>query len=161
MNPTILEIQVRYQETDQMGRVYHGNYFTWYDMARTEYLREHGCSYRELETAGIFFVVAETTNKYFASVAFDDQVIIKTYLTELRAVTVRFRYEVINKSTGQKVAEGTTKLGTVAKSGKIVKIPPHVFDLLQAEVAELADARDSKSRTLYGCVGSSPTFGTK
>ncbi len=126
-----LEIQVRYKETDKMGRAYHSNYFVWYDMARTEYLREHGCSYKQLEEQGLYFVVSETSNKYIRGLEFDDKVLIKTKMSSLRNVSVEFSYEVFNKSSGDLVSTGWTKLGVVDKNGRITRIPEEVLAKLK------------------------------
>jgi acyl-CoA thioester hydrolase len=130
---TRLELQVRYQETDQMARVYHANYFTWFDLARTEFLREHGISYKQMEQDGIFFVVAETGCQYFSWASFDDQIQIITSLTEIKKVSVSFAYEVLLKATQKKICTGYTKLGAVDKNGKIVKIPALVLERLTRE----------------------------
>ena len=52
-----IEVKVRYQETDQMGVVYHGNYFTWFEIARVQLLEDLGFPYRELEKKGYFLPV--------------------------------------------------------------------------------------------------------
>ena len=126
-----IEIRVRYKEADQMGRVYHSNYLVWYDIARTEFLRQRGCSYKKLEEEGIFFVVAEVGNKYLGLLEFDDIVLINTTLTEIKNVSVTFSYDCINKTNGKIVSKGFTKMGIVDKSGKIAKIPQPVLDLLK------------------------------
>lgn len=114
-----------------MGRVYHANYFVWLDMARTEFLRDHGASYKELEDQGLFFVVAETGFKYFGSAGFDDIVSIATKITECGAVSLRFEYTLTNKTTQKIIGTAFTKLGAVDKSGKIVKIPSLILEKLK------------------------------
>jgi acyl-CoA thioester hydrolase len=126
-----LKLRVRYQETDNMGVVYHSNYFIWYDLARTEFLREHGCSYKNLEKQGVFFVVAETSNKYLKSLTFDDGLLIKTTLGELKNVSVEFSYEVFNQESGEKVSIGWTKLAVVDKNGRVIKMPPELLEKLK------------------------------
>ena len=93
---TALDLQVRYKETDKMGRVYHSNYFVWLDMARTEYLREAGISYKKMEEEGVYFVVAETNCKYKNSLGFDDKVLIETWIKEVKKATVEFEYKILN-----------------------------------------------------------------
>src|SRR5439155_9317290 len=77
-----IEIRVRYQETDGQGRVHHANYLTWFELGRVELLRADGHSYRELEEAGIFLVVAEAQTRYYLPALFDD-------VLRLVATTVR------------------------------------------------------------------------
>ena len=67
-----IEIRVRYQETDGQGRVHHANYLTWFELGRVELLRAMGHSYRELEEAGIYLVVAEASLRYYLPAVFDD-----------------------------------------------------------------------------------------
>src|SRR4029079_3669350 len=67
-----IEIRVRYQETDGQGRVHHANYLTWFELGRVELLRAMGHSYRELEEAGIYLVVAEASVQYYLPAMFDD-----------------------------------------------------------------------------------------
>ena len=113
-----------------MGRVYHSNYFVWLDMARTEYLRSKGISYKEMEAQGIFFVVAETSCKYVNSLGFDDKVSIETWLKEIKKASVEFEYKVYNKDTKLLIAEAYTKLAAVDKSGKVIPMPEKVLELL-------------------------------
>src|SRR5436190_18102952 len=77
-----IEIRVRYQETDGQGRVHHANYLTWFELGRVELLRASGHSYKELEAAGIFLVVAQVSVHYYLPAFFDD-------LLRLRTTTVR------------------------------------------------------------------------
>ena len=97
------------------------------------------------EEKGVFFVVAEAGNKYLSSSAFDDIVEIQTTLKELGKVSITFIYDCFNKTNHRKICSGYTRLGVVDKNGKIAKIPPDIINALKAEVAELADAHDSKS----------------
>jgi acyl-CoA thioester hydrolase len=126
-----LEVRVRYKETDKMGRVYHSNYFVWLDMARTEYLRELGISYKEMEEEGFFFVVAETNCKYIRPLEFDDHVLIKTRIAETKKASVFFSYDLVNKEKDIVCAQANTKLVAVNGSGKVVPIPEKILKLLQ------------------------------
>ncbi len=68
-----IQIRVRYQETDGQARVHHANYFTYFELARTEILRASGMSYRQVEEAGYHLVVAEIGCEYFLPANFDDR----------------------------------------------------------------------------------------
>lgn len=128
---TSLELQVRYKETDKMGRVYHSNYFVWLDMARTEFLREAGISYKKMEAEGVYFVVVETNCKYKNSLGFDDNVLIDTWLKEIKKASVEFAYQIFNKDNNQLIAEAYTKLAAVTPEGKVILIPQKILDLLK------------------------------
>jgi acyl-CoA thioester hydrolase len=130
---SILTTRVRYKETDKMGRVYHANYFVWFDMARTEYLREAGVSYKEMEEQGVFFVVADTSCKYKAGLEFDDWVEIETNVREIRNASVSFEYSVHNKTTRVLIANASTTLAAVDKNGKVVPIPAQIKEKLHVK----------------------------
>ena len=71
-------IRVRYAETDQMGVVYHGNYFAWFEIGRIELLRQTGWSYKALEADGIGLPVIEATCQYRHPARYDDELEIRT-----------------------------------------------------------------------------------
>ncbi len=100
-------LRVRYAETDQMGVVYHANYLVWFEIGRTEFCRARGVSYREMEeNDDAFLVVAESYCRYKASAHYDDEILVRTHITELRRRSVRFGYEIVRISDSQVIAEG-------------------------------------------------------
>jgi acyl-CoA thioester hydrolase len=102
-------IRVRYAETDQMGVVYYGNYFTWFEVGRVELCRELGFEYKRMETEDdSFIVVAEAQCRYKRPARFDDVLVIRTRVTESQRRTVRFGYEVLNQASGELIATGET-----------------------------------------------------
>ena len=79
-------IRVRYAETDQMGIVYHGNYFTWFEIGRVELCRQLGFEYKQMETEDdCFIVVAEAQCRYKKPARFDDLLTIRTRVTAIEA----------------------------------------------------------------------------
>ncbi len=102
-------LRVRYSETDRMGVVYHANYLVWFEIGRTEFCRSRGFSYRDMEeNSNAFLVVAESYCRYKASAQYDDELIVRTHVTELRRRSVRFGYEIVRAPDGQIIAEGET-----------------------------------------------------
>src|SRR5215207_293978 len=102
-------VRVRYAETDQMGVVYHANYLVWFEIGRTEFCRARGFAYREMEENDhAFLVVAESYCRYKAPAYYDDELIVRTHITELRKRSLRFGYEIVRASNEQVVAEGET-----------------------------------------------------
>jgi acyl-CoA thioester hydrolase len=102
-------IRVRYSETDKMGVVYHANYLVWFEIGRTEFCRARGFNYRDLEEdEDAFLVVAESYCRHKSAAYFDDEVLVRTRVTELRKRTLRFGYEIIRAATGEVLAEGET-----------------------------------------------------
>lgn len=135
MNSTQLKVRVRYAEVDRGKVAYHGNYFVWLDMARTEFLREHGISYKSLEEQGYFFVVAETSCRYLAPVGFDDEIVIQTFLKTITRRTVEFEYEIKNQNDplGKIISKAYTKLVVVNSEWKIANLPENVLNTLEQQ----------------------------
>src|SRR5215475_1902283 len=99
-------VRVRYAETDQMGVAYHGNYFVWFEVGRSQYCNDCGFSYRDLETRyGLYLIVADAHCRYKTSAKYEDELIIKTFIKELTRRTIRFGYE-IKRIDGAQVAVG-------------------------------------------------------
>ena len=86
-------VRVRYADTDQMGVVYYANYLVWFEVARTEWLRDGGWSYREMEADGIALPVIEAHCEYRQPARYDDEIEIRTVATLLTPVRIRFDYE--------------------------------------------------------------------
>jgi acyl-CoA thioester hydrolase len=102
-------IRVRYAETDQMGVVYHGNYFVWFEVGRVEYCRQLGLDYKRMEIEGdSFIVVVEASCRYRRPARYDDLLTVRTRLTESRRRTVRFAYEIFKQDSGEQLATGET-----------------------------------------------------
>lgn len=109
--PTISEsrVRVRYAETDQMGVVYHSNYFIWFEVGRVELLRQLGFSYREMEhDDGCYIAVVDARCRYKAPARYDDEIIIRTHLKNVRESVVHFGYEAVRVGDGVLLAEGET-----------------------------------------------------
>ena len=88
------QITVRYAETDMMGVVYHGNYLPWFEVGRTNLLKEFGVPYRELEKDGYFLPVLEVQAKYHRPAVYDDTVTVVTTLREKPSLRIALDYEV-------------------------------------------------------------------
>lgn len=87
-------LRVRYQETDQMGVVFHGNYLTWFEIGRTELVRSLGMSYIEIEKQGLLLPVVDLDIAYVSPARYDDNVIVCTRIEELSPIRIAFRSEV-------------------------------------------------------------------
>ncbi len=109
--PKVVEsmVRVRYQETDQMGVVYHANYLVWFEIGRTDWIRETGLSYSQLEQMGLLLPVLEVLCKYKQPAKYDDEVIIQTTLAEMKGVRITFQYQARRKRDGQLLAEGSSQ----------------------------------------------------
>src|SRR6266571_1986687 len=117
-------LRVRYAETDKMGVVYHANYLIWFEIGRTEFCRARGFSYRDMEeNENAFLVVAESYCRYKAPAYYDDELLLRTHLTELRRRSLRFGYEIVRIANGQIVAEGETGHVVTDSNGRVRSFP--------------------------------------
>ena len=104
-----VRVRVRYAETDQMGVVYHANHFIWFEVGRVEFLRRLGFSYRDMEqNDGCFIAVVDARCRYKAPARYDDEVIVRTHLKNVRGSLVHFGYELVRTTDGALLAEGET-----------------------------------------------------
>ena len=85
---------VRYAETDQMGIVHHSNYAIWYEAARTDFVKQTGMSYSQMEAAGMELPLIGLASKFMIPAHYEDELIIKTKIGKLTPVRIVFEYEV-------------------------------------------------------------------
>ena len=125
MSPTasISRVRVRYAETDKMGVVYYANYFVWFEVGRTDLLRERGWSYREMEGEGFSLPVVEAACQYRRPALYDDELEVQTRGALLSPVRVRFDYRVVRPADAATVAEGHTVHASLDRSGKPARLP--------------------------------------
>ena len=121
------EIRVRYQETDNMGVVYYANYLVWFEVARTEYLRALGITYRELEKDGFYLMVAEVNCKYRSPARYDDIVRIQTWISEMKNSSLTFEYKI--SADERLLAAGSSVHVFTNKAGKPVRMPEIIKNL--------------------------------
>ncbi|KZE79268.1 thioesterase [Paenibacillus elgii] len=120
-------LRVRYQETDQMGVVYHANYLNWFEVGRTEMIRELGLPYQALETRGLLLPVIEADLKFRSPARYDDLVTINTEIVELTSLRIRFAYEI--KRGEELLVTGGTQHVWLNQDWKPVRIDRDVPDL--------------------------------
>ncbi|MDP6106940.1 MAG: thioesterase family protein [Candidatus Brocadiia bacterium] len=120
------ELRVCYADTDRMGWVYYGNYLRYFEIGRTEYLREAGATYRDLDERGVFFAVSEASCRYLEPARYDDVLRITTWVERLRPTRIDFAHLVERKGDGARVAEGSVVLACVNGSGRPARLPEEV-----------------------------------
>lgn len=103
------KIRVRYGETDQMGVVYHANYANYFEVGRTEWLRQYGLTYKSMEDNGIMLPVISLEIKYKNSAKYDDVLTVKTSIKNLPKARIEFDYELVNENQ-ELLATGNTVL---------------------------------------------------
>jgi acyl-CoA thioester hydrolase len=124
------KVKVRYAETDQMGVVHHSNYLIWFELARTEFCIAKGFSYSRMESEDkVLMVVAEAYCRYKSPAFYEDELIVRTRIDEMRSRTLRFVYEVFRPSDEVLLAEGET-LHILTDSDKKVRSMPEKYRAL-------------------------------
>ena len=121
------EIRVRYAETDKMGIVHHSNYLIWFEAGRSDLCRARGFSYKAMEEEdGALMVVAEAYCRFKSPAFYEDILIVRTQVAEIRSRSIRFIYEIFRPSDAMLVAEGET-LHVVTDNDKKVRQIPEIY----------------------------------
>ncbi|SEK46231.1 acyl-CoA thioester hydrolase [Maribacter orientalis] len=130
MRTNEISFRIRYSETDQMGVVYHGNYAQYLELARVEWLRSLGISYKSMEEGGIMLPVISLSINYLKPALYDDLITVKVILTKKPAVRIEFDYEITNES-GELLATANTVLVFMdMKRKRPTKCPKILLDKL-------------------------------
>ncbi|WP_270893041.1 1,4-dihydroxy-2-naphthoyl-CoA hydrolase MenI [Staphylococcus saprophyticus] len=111
---SMTQIEARYSETDQMGVIYHGNYPTWFEVARTDYISKLGFSYKDMEDSGIISPVIDLDIKYIKSIFYPEKVTIKTWVERYSRLRSIYKYEIYNEA-GELATTGSTALTCIKK----------------------------------------------
>lgn len=100
-------LRVRYAETDQMGVVYHSNYIIWFEVGRVELLRQLGFTYKEMERQDeCHIAVVDVKCRYKSPALYDDEILIRTHLKNVRDSLIHFGYEILRANDQTLLAEG-------------------------------------------------------
>jgi acyl-CoA thioester hydrolase len=129
LHETVSRVRVRYAETDQMGVVYYSNYFVWFEVGRTDLLRDSGLTYRELEAEGVSLPVIEAHCEYHRPARYDDDLEIVTTGALLSPVRVEFTYRIVKSQDGAELATGRTVHAVLDRDGSPCRLPARARDL--------------------------------
>jgi acyl-CoA thioester hydrolase len=122
-------VRVRYAETDTMGVVYYANYFVWFEVARTDLLRDADWSYRSMETDGFMLPVIEAHCNYRQPARYDDEIEVRTTAELVSPIRVAFAYEVVRPADDTLLAEGRTVHAALDRDGRPCRLPERVRNL--------------------------------
>jgi len=122
-----INILPRYAETDKGGVIHHSVYPVWFEMGRTELLRANGVAYKDLEAAGVFFVVAQLNIKFRRPVQYDEQLLLETTCSSVSVAKVEHVYKLTRSSDGVILAEGSSVLACVNEKGKVRRVPEFMY----------------------------------
>lgn len=120
------ELRVRYAETDQMGIAHHSNYLIWCELARTDFMRDLGVGYRELEEGGLLLPVVDARLRYRAVARYDDLLRVQCWVRDVATRRVIFGYAVDRASDGQLLATAQTSLMALGSKHERTTIPDFV-----------------------------------
>jgi len=116
-----IQIRVRYAESDRMGFLQHANFFVYFEMGRTELLRQRGLSYRDIEDAGHLLVIVDLSCKFKKPAYYDDLLTLRTTVARVTHVKIVHTYQVLRG--GQLLAEGQSTLACVDREGRPQALP--------------------------------------
>lgn len=129
--------RVRYRECDPMGVVYHTHYLDFFEVARTEALREAGVRYRDLEDRGIIMPVVDASVKYRAPAYYDDVLVVTARFPQQPTVRVPIEYSVHREGESDILATGETTLCFMDAERRHPRRPP---DIVRAAFEPLIDS---------------------
>jgi acyl-CoA thioester hydrolase len=130
LNVSESRFRVRYAETDQMGMAYYANYLVWTEIGRTDFCRQSGFSYREMEREEhLFLTVAEANCRYIAPARYDDEILVETEITRLKSRVIEFAYRI--KTGSILLAEGRTIHVVIGADGRPRSMPDRYLNLLK------------------------------
>lgn len=126
-----VRLRVRYQETDRMGVVNHGNHLIYFEVGRTELMRRRGIRYADLEAEGFLLAVTEAHASFLGKVTYDDEIAVRTTASIAGKTQLRFDYEVILAETGRPVCKGHTVHALLGPAWRPVRIPPRIREAVE------------------------------
>ena len=128
-------VRVIYGDTDQMGVVYYSNYLRYFELARSELLRAHGRSYREMEAEGLSLPVVEASCRYIQPARYEDLLLVGIEVPAVTRVTLTFRYQVTREGDSTVLCTGTTLHACLGKGGRPARLPGWVAALVVPSTA--------------------------
>jgi acyl-CoA thioester hydrolase len=130
---SVSRVRVRYAETDQMGVVYYANYFVWFEVGRTDWLRGSGWTYREMEAAGVSLPVVEAHCQYRQPAKYDDELEIRTTGSMASPIRLQFGYEIVRSADGVALATGRTVHASLDRDGRPCRLPDRARALFETQ----------------------------
>lgn len=136
---TTSTLVARYAETDRMGIIHHSVYPVWFEVARTDFIKQVGMTYSDMEKMGIMLPLAELNCRYFRPVEYEDEVSIEVGIGRLTPARIEFIYEVF--VNGELCCRGMTLHGWTGKNLRPLNLKKHFPDVY----ALVASTKDDES----------------
>ena len=130
----VTKVRVNYADTDAGGVVYYANYLRFFEIGRSEYLRDKGISLGGLMEDNLVFTVRTVSCEYISPAHYDDLLLIKTMVVGVEGIRITFGHEVLRDGSDEVLVEGRALLVPIdARRNKPVRIPPEVLSVLRVE----------------------------
>lgn len=120
-----VELRVRYAECDGMGYLHHARHWEYFEVVRTELLRQRGVRYRDLEAQGVYFVVYKAACRYILPIRYDDVVTVTARVTRITRTRVDHEYQITRGD--QRTCEASSTLACVGRDGRPIAMPPELW----------------------------------
>jgi acyl-CoA thioester hydrolase len=132
-----VRLRVRYAETDQMGVAYHSNHFIWFEVGRVELLRQLGFSYKDMEqNDNCHMPVVDARCRYRVPAVYDEEVIVRTHLKNVRESLAHFAYELLRANDGTLLATGETMHMAIDSNKKVTAFPEKYMKALRTALGK-------------------------
>lgn len=135
-----IEIKIYYEDTDCGGVVYYGNYFKYFERARTEYLESYGVTLKELMKKGMNFVVVNASVDYRQPGRYGDILVVETAVLKAGRASIDFSHIVRRKETDDLIATATVRIASVNRDHKPVRLPGPVMNIFSTSLTVCDEA---------------------
>uniref|UniRef100_C6E6Z6 Tol-pal system-associated acyl-CoA thioesterase n=1 Tax=Geobacter sp. (strain M21) TaxID=443144 RepID=C6E6Z6_GEOSM len=133
-----MDVRIYYEDTDAGGVVYHSNYISYMERARTEFLRKHGLSVREMHDMGIIFPVVSIEANFRAPARLDDLLEVRTQIAALKNSSFTAAQQVVRKEDGKLLVEAKVTLACVNPEMRPRRLPQEIRDLFSSLMEQTA-----------------------
>jgi acyl-CoA thioester hydrolase len=123
--------RVRFAETDQMGIVHHAAYIVYFEEGRSEYSRQAGAPYSDLEALGFSLAVSEVSARYIVPARYDSLIGVRCWVAKLGSRGVTFEYEVVDAGTHEVLVTGFSRHICVGRDGNVHRLPASWLETLR------------------------------
>ncbi len=117
------EFHVRYAETDNMGIVHHSTYFVYFEEGRSQYMRDMGSDYAQVETSGYQLPVTEAQVRFSGSLRYGQKVRVRAWIAESLSRRLTFAYEITAGDDPEVLVTGFTRHVWTDSDGKVTRLP--------------------------------------
>ena len=133
MAKNLTKVRVIYADTDAMGIVYHTNYIKWFEIGRSEILRQFSLPYTEIEAMGYNLPLTEVSCNYLSPARYDQILVIETEIEYVRNASIKFNYIIWDERQEKKLVEGESVHACINSKGKVVRFPINISDKINPQ----------------------------